>query len=271
MADMSVAGDEDRWMLLERGSEDGLHLVVRTRINPAIDEFAAQNQVTAVICDVHEHFLREDGMPTCMDALYEDEDRLVVLIATMDETAYHTASATGDGRRTIYIAHSGDQQFRARLGSFTSEVSMVSVFTQFEFETYRDFITPSPIDVQFDGDRKVIATLLEQGDDGSQPRKIDFWFYGDRPRLEKLVQRITSRGFVLDHWIDGPAGVVVSLEAPANFASFADLTPHLVDSADEAGVQYDGWETFVIGHGVPAQPSKPKPAFFSRFFGQKKH
>ena len=268
---MSVAGDEDRWRLLERRSSSELPMVVRSRVNSIIAEFAEQNNVTAIICDVLPKYVQDNGFPSCMDELYEHEDRVVQSVASSGVEAYHTASATGDGRRTIYIAHNGDADFRKAISSIRCDVAEISVFTAFEFARYSDFVTPTKLEVQLEGDQGVIDSLQQNGDEGAQPRKIDFWFYGDRRNLDHLAERLSIAGFRVDHWLDDPSGVVLSLDAPADIESFRELTPTLVDASQDAGVEYDGWETFVLAAKGDEPPPPSKPSLFSRIFGARKH
>jgi len=267
----TASGDEDQWILLERCSADNLPLVVRSRKNPTIAQFAEQNVVSAVICDVYPHLVRKDGMPTEMDGLYDLEDRLVAEVDREDGAAYHTASVTGDGRRVIYFAHDRSFPMRTVLDAVQSDVADLSVFTSFDLDVYRDFITPTDLDKQIDGDRQVIENLQKNGDECVVPRKTDFWFYGEKPALEKLVSVLKAKGLKADHWVDDPVGVVLSNEVAPNLSTFAQLTPLLLSSAEECGVEYDGWETFVLkAEGAPLPPS-PKKSLFNKLFGQRKN
>lgn len=270
--DMSVAGDNDRWMLLQRMSGGGQPIVVRTRINPDIHDFAQSNQITAVICDVDPQLVNEQGMPLCMDALYDLEDRLVGLTKDSLKQAYHTASATGDARRTIYFTHSADLEMADLVASAPSDVATIWTTDELAFENYDEFISPTPLDVQIDGDHSVIASLEKHGDNGCTPRKINFWFYGDRSSLDDVASRLSKEGMFIDHWIDDErVGLVMSKTAPATQDHFRDLTPVILEASQSAGVEYDGWETSVLAD-LPAEPNRqaPKP-FLQRLFGKHKN
>lgn len=258
-------------MLLQRVSESGQPIVVRTRINPDIYEFARSNRISALICDVEPKLVSEQGMPLCMDALYDLEDRLVGLIKESPKRAYHTASATGDGRRTIYIAHSADLDIGDVAGSAPCDVATIWATDDFAVETYEEFISPTPLDVQIDGDHSVISSLQKQGDDGVAPRKIDFWFYGDRPSLEDLASRLSDEGMFIDHWLDGDrVGLVMSKTAPASHDHFSALTPAILEASQATGVEYDGWETLVLAD-LSAEPSPSQPtSLLRRLFGKGK-
>jgi len=268
--DPSVAGDDDHWMLLERFSSSDLPLVVRSRINPVAAEFAEANRVVAVIFDLRPEHVRDDGLPTCLDDLHKLEDRIVEAIDECGLNAFHTASVTGDGRRVQYFAIDPALDLAATIGEISSPLGELSVYSELDFATYLEFVSPTPLDRQFNGDRSVISNLEKQGDDGAVARKIDFWFYGNRSALMPLVDQLKHSGFALDHWLDEPAGVVLTIDAPANMSSFGEITPLLVQTAGEFGVEYDGWETLVLTDIAPQPELASKPSLFGRLFGQRK-
>jgi len=269
--DLSVAGDDDRWMLLERVSAENLSLIVRSRINPTVTSFAAAHGVVAVICDVLPQHVRDDGFPSCLDDLHALEDTIIATIANSGVPAFHTASATGDGRRVLYVAADTDLDLAAILSTIPSDVALLSEFSDLDFDVYQDFVSPTKLDTQFNGDRGVMASLAEQGDDGAIPRKIDFWLYGERQGLDQAVKRLLGVGFAVDHWLEDPFGVVLTIESSADMTSFRDLTPLLLETAEEFGVVYDGWETFVVGAEVSRPPTSAKPSLWGRLLGQKKN
>lgn len=268
--DISVSGDDDQWMLLERVSTDGYLLVVRSRINPTIDKFVESNVTVAVICDVLPEFVRQDGMPTCMDELYELEDNIVAMVGVGGAKVFHTASATGDGRRVVYFATESEFEVETLLTSIVCDVANISVFRNIELEIYRQFVTPTKLDRQFDGDQAVISNLESHGDDGSKPRKVDFWFYGERNSLDKLVKRLAADDFDTDHWLDDPLGVVLTKVSPVDFLTFRQITPLLVETSLDCDVDYDGWETLVVAEKSATPVVVPKSTLLSKLFGKRK-
>jgi hypothetical protein len=257
--DMSAAGDEDRWILLRRVSDADMPMIVRTRMNPEVHAFSQSNHVSAVICDVQPALVDEYGMPKCMEALYAFEDRLVGFMEGRLNRVYHTASATGDGRRTIYLAHRAGADIANLASSVQIEVADVWVTDDFTFEAYHGFTAPTPLDVQTESDERVISALEGHGDDGFTPRKIEFWFYGKRSALEVMAAQLANLGLAIEHWLDGDQeGVVMSTIAPATHEHFSMLTPALVYAAQSAGVEYDGWGTDVIAQSANVTaPSGP--------------
>jgi hypothetical protein len=266
---IDAAGDRDIWMLLSRQSEDGYPLVVRTRCNPEVTQFSEVNKVVAVICDVRDDLVNDNGMPSCFEELIDIEDALVAAVAASGKIGYHTASVTGDGRRVFYFAIEPTLPIAELTEEQVVRVGELSLMSDFEFDTYVDFITPTDLDRQLDGDRKVVQNLSEGGDDGQIPRTIEFWFYGERSALQSVADRLTPAGFQHVRWLDETDGVVLSLESAVGMDTFRDLTPLLVNTAAEFGVTYDGWETPVISPQAP--PPQAKPSLFGKLFGQRKH
>ncbi len=273
MSDMSAAGENDRWMLIERQSSDGSTLLVRTRIgNQEVDDFAKANKVTAIICDILPALTRADGMPTCLDKLHVLEDEIVDAIVRDGGRAFHTASVTGDGRRVVYLAHSSSLQIKDAIAKIVSDVCEIQVFDGLEFGAYSDFVAPTPIDMKLDGDRQVITALEGHGDLAEVPRPIEFFFYGKRGNLEEFVAEARERGFVLDHWIEEPSGVMVTRAMPAEFSDFRELTPYLVEAAARFGIVYDGWGTSIVAAQSRSEPmAAPKSPRLAKLFGFKKN
>lgn len=273
MTDLSTAGDNDRWMILERQSDEGLPLIVRSRVNnPEIAKFEDQNKVSAIILDLRPEHVRDDGFPRELEPLHQLEDQIVGKLDALNEQCFHTASVTGDARRVFYVAHSKNAPIEDLVNSIDVEFGELQLFNDFETDVYREFVTPSALDRQLDGDQGVIGALEQNGDQGHFERKIDFWFYGDRAQLEHLLAELQGIGFTLDHWLDEPNGMVASKEAPATMAHFRELTPTLIDLANQHAIDYDGWETFIVtgNEAVTQAVVEPKPtSLFKKLFGQK--
>ncbi len=275
MTDISTSGDEDQWMLLERQSLEGLPMLVRSRTgNPAIASFEDKNQVSAIILDIRPEHVRDDGFPRNLDDIHELEDRIINELDALHAVCIHTASVTGDARRTMYIAHEKSDELEEIIKSLSVDFGELQIASDLEIDVYREFVMPTVLDKQLDGDRGVIAALEGHGDIGTVVRKIDFWFYGERIALDSLIADLSDIGLQLDHWIDEPVGIVATAEIPANTAHFRQLTPLLIELSTKHDVNYDGWETFIVkvdDDTVSApEPEKPK-SLFKKLFGQKKN
>lgn len=277
MTDMSTSGDDARWTLLERQTAEGLPLVVRSRVRDAeILEFEQSNEVSAIIVDLRPEIVRDDGLPRNLDELHRLEDDIVEKLDALPERCIHTASVTGDARRTMYIAHDASAPLQLLVDTFALDFGELQLFRDFELDVYQEFITPTALDKQLEGDQGVIAALESHGDVAEAPRKIDFWFYGERAALDRTLVDLGRLGLELDHWLDDPVGFVATSESPATMVHFRQLTPRLVELADKHGISYDGWETFIVKSDEAVLPevdeaeAKPK-SFMQKLFGQKKN
>lgn len=191
--------------------------------------------------------------------LYEIEDRLAKEPALISAGAFHVGSVTGEGQRRTFYAHKAPIDFGQLVENmqpvgFTCNASSVA-----DRQILLDLITPTVLEIQLNGDQAVITSLRENGDEGGQPRKTDFWFYGPQKALDSLVSILQQRGFSIDHWLDEQRGEVLSREMPVDFATFQSITPALLDAAHKSGVQYDGWETFVVKEAATASGSASSP------------
>lgn len=271
-ADMTVAGDNDKWMLLERASAENLPIVVRTRLNPAIERISESSDVVAVICDVQPNHVQDNGMPSCMTELYELEDRVVALVSGRHLNVYHTASATGDARRVIYFVVESGLDLEPAVSGVSSDVAIVSVHNGIDYEIYREFTRPSSLDRQIDGDRRVIDLLEEHGDQLHIAREVEFFFYGPRHALESLLKEAENQGFVLGSWLDESGGLLLHRVMPAEASEFWNLTPNLLELCDRLGVTYDGWGSPMAAVEPPeVELEPPKSSLLARLFGSKKN
>ena len=241
------AGTGEAWVIYERTGVNGLPLVVLARTGDAEGEkLLREGLVTAVSCRADAGNMNDNGMPRGTDSLYALEDRLAGERALLDAGGVHVASVTGDGQRRAFYAHRAPIDLDAivlgmPVPGFSCDVSAVA-----DRQSLIALITPTALERQLNGDQSVIASLQQQGDDGHVPRKTDFWFYGDKQGIASLAAYLKPKGFIVDHALKDPAGVVLSRNMAVDLAEFRSITPSLVEAAYRAGVEYDGWETLVV-------------------------
>lgn len=273
--DRSVAGDNDSWILFDRLTEDGYPLVVLARTGNAIVEHALRNDLVTVVCATADIALVNDGgMPQHTDRLYPVEEGLTRELGAFDIGAFHVASVTGDGLRRMIFAHATPLDFAPVLELFQPEGYALSAAAPDDRELLINLVRPSGLDRQLNGDLRVISNLQKNGDNGLVPRRTDFWFYGEPARLAFLVEELGPWGYAVDRWLEDPQGVVLFSETSVDFDTFREITPVLVGAAEKHGVEYDGWETFVVRPGIaePAPATAPKPqSLLSKLFGAKKN
>ena len=269
--DHSVAGDKDAWLLFDRTTPDGYPLVVLARTGNVLVEASIRDAfMTVVECEPDVALVNERGMPQHTDRIYPVEDALARELHALSVGALHVASVTGDGLRRLVFTHAQPLDFEPVLRPFEVEGYSLRGTSVDDRDEWVALVTPTDVDRLLDGDRGVISHLEDSGDDGSVPRKTDFWFYGDSAALAKLAEDLGPWGYAIDHWLDDPEGVVLTGEIPANYETFCEVTPMLVSMAERHGVTYDGWETFVVR--PEQEPVEPAPqSLLSRLFGAKKN
>lgn len=249
--------------------------MVRVRENPNIRQFVEANALTAICFWAERDELVDDfGFPRDLSALQAKEDAAIAQLTAAGVAAFHTASVTGEGQRVVYFGHASDIALPFDMGALSMpgfEVRLLSVENR---EAYLGLVTPTQLDLKLNGDQGVIANLEKHGDLGATPRKTDFWFYGERERLQGLASELEGLGYMLDHWIEEPIGIVLTKVTAVDFGAFREISPELLAAANRRGVEYDGWETFVLKQGSPepelTSAAEPK-SFLSKLFGAKKN
>ena len=258
--DLSVQGDNDAWLLLERTTDDGYPLVVLTRTgNTRVEAAINDAYLTVIECQPQSALINERGMPQHTDRIYTVEDELARELEATQAEALHVASVTGDGLRRMFYTHVQPLDFDGILRLFEVDGYSLRAIKCDDRGALRALITPTEVDRQMNGDQSVISKLEKNGDDGSVARKTDFWFYGEAAALAKVAEDLGPWGYAVDHWLDDPEGVVLTSEIPANLDAFREITPILIATAERHGVTYDGWETFVV-RSETAEQEIAKPA-----------
>lgn len=270
--DHSVAGDSASWMLFERATERDYPLVVLARHgNPVLEGALEDALITVVTCEADVALVNDLGMPQQTDRIYPLEDFLARELAAFDVGAMHAASITGDGERRMVYVHTAPLDFAPLLDACPVPGYTLTATAPKDRAALVALITPTALDHQLSGDMGVISTLAQNGDDGSQPRKTEFWFYGDRPALDAAAHELAVQGFAFSHETENGEGVVLAADITPEFTTFRRLTPMLLDVAARHGVTYDGWETFVWRpEPLAPEPQQQRGSFLSRLFGGKK-
>lgn len=246
-AEADNTGTGEAWVVYERTGVNGLPLVVLARTGNAEGEMLLrEGLVTAVSCRADADNMNENGMPQGTDRLYALEDRLAGERALVDAGGVHVASVTGDGQRRTFYAHRAPIDLNAIVRGMSVPGFSCDASTVADRQSLIALITPTALERQLNGDQSIIAVLQQKGDDGHVPRKTDFWFYGDKQGIASLAAYLKPKGFTVDHALKDPAGVVLSRNMAIDLAEFRSITPSLVEAADRAGVEYDGWETRVV-------------------------
>ncbi len=121
-----------------------------------------------------------------------------------------------------------------------------------DWQLYREQLLPTKYDEQSIKNQQVVMALVEAGDRIEQPRDVRHWAYfpTDEAR-QQYIERVTAGGMTLvDQNNEGNApntfGVCTSMNHAVGGMFIDDLTGGLLDIAEEAGGEYDGWESPVV-------------------------
>ncbi|ELP35333.1 DUF695 domain-containing protein [Rhodopirellula baltica] len=211
---------------------------------------------------------RDDGLSSQEEfqTLCDIEDAIVDALANGNFIAHYVGRNTSGGCRDFYIYSDNGQTVSDVLSQ-----AMVP-FTDYQFDTdhrhepdwsaYRDFLCPSPRDMQLIQNQHVIESLQESNDQLDILRNVSHWaYFTDASARKKFVSESHAIGFALHHEIDPDAksnkwGAVVTREHAVDYSSLAEVTLALYDIATELGGDYDGWETPVISEANQALPPK---------------
>lgn len=200
---------------------------------------------------------REDGLSS------NDEYEQLGLIEDQLEQQLHDGSTalyvgrnTYNGYRDFYFYLTGAEDWDSRvqqaMAPFTSYQFESGTRNDKEWNTYRNFLYPSDLDMQVIQDRRVIEQLKSQGDNLTTPREILHWIYLPHSLTRQAFEsKARGLGFSAHHYIDPDDdqqdfGIVVTRIDTPSYHEIADATLPLFRLAKEYGGSYDGWETQVI-------------------------
>jgi uncharacterized protein YaaR (DUF327 family) len=155
----------------------------------------------------------------------------------------------------IYVKDSIDIRDRLHkmyANTFGKYEHSVTIKEDPEWKTYRTFLFPNEETQETMSNQKVIDNLQENGDDLSQPRKVDHWIYFKSPKdLETFVHEIRNENFKIESSDlisanEFPFQLHLSRTDYVDLVSINKITMFLRKTAALHGGDYDGWETSII-------------------------
>ncbi len=191
-----------------------------------------------------------NGMPSAETnrALYEMEDHL-----------HDWASARG-GLEVGRLTFGGRREFFVYTATDDADVVLAELqkrFTDFEIETfsredpdwevYREFLYPTPVDLQRIRNQKVVRALADHGDDPAIPRPIDhFAYFPDVASRRRFREKIVESGFEVDYEEEAETGdlrfgIAFKSHGPVDLSTVDHVTIPLFLEAEKCGGTYDGW------------------------------
>ena len=201
---------------------------------------------------------REDGMSSNEEStkLWEIEEVIVEQISA-DFDVIYVGRLTNDNHRDFYF-YFGDDQFIDKSLSramvrFPDYEYDFGVKENDKWESYFNFLYPSPRSYQSIMNRRVLDHMEERGDQLEDARPVDHWIYfktaGDRKEFETEVKKL---GFKIKDTSLGKEEtayrykLVVSREDKISSNEIDTYTVQLWELANDLNGDYDGWETQLI-------------------------
>lgn len=199
----------------------------------------------------------EDGLPDGEEAR-SLEPVGEALIAAMAREAGATnvgQMSAGGYRRWFFYAGSGRVEGAVRkvfdrVSGYEPRVRSQEDPT---WRNYREKLYPSPEQMRWINDLRVLLMLGQHGDSGLRPRQVEHWaYFGDRAAAGRFARWCTDNGYALDgdaqpyQSDDGTFGVRFSHIGPATIEAINERTVAADSAARQLGGEYDGWETMLI-------------------------
>lgn len=197
---------------------------------------------------------REDGLPEkeAFEKLYRVADSVEALMNRTVQNVF-AGTFTYQCERLGYFYVADTIGIRSKLRQlyrmeFNSEYFHINIKEDEKWDTYRKFLYPNEITMEYIQNEKVTSKLLEAGDDLSKSRLVDHWLYfkteTDRDRFEEAIKK---EGYKTDQ--SSPAKdkrypIRISRKDMVDVASISQQTLALKKMASKYRGEYDGWETF---------------------------
>ena len=225
-------------------------------LQAASDAAVAQNPFLAYV-RIFMRSPREDGLSSQQefDQLIVIEDAVIERLAAT-KLATYVGRITADGCRDLYFYAPKEQgidpNVRAAMKAFTDYDFEVGTRAEADWDTYLNFLYPTPEDYQGMQNRRVCQALEEAGDAFATERPIEHWVYfPDKETQQRFISRAVELGYTLDGAYeptdeDTRYCVRLSCNGIPSFANINGLTVPLFRLAQECGGDYDGWETQVV-------------------------
>jgi hypothetical protein len=204
---------------------------------------------------VHER--KESGLPTRPEVqAIQDLEEAVVEKAEPRGAIFVGAATTGEQRRSIFYVPSRECITEGLLTD-VPEARRGKVFVDIEEDPewayYREFLYPIPSMYRMMMDERVLRSLADKGDIASIPRRNDHWAYFDEvASRDEFVAWLEKNGYAVEQLIEAGDG---DTKHGVQFYHTSDVLPETIHPVieairvaveDEAGGEYDGWETFVV-------------------------
>jgi uncharacterized protein (TIGR01619 family) len=201
---------------------------------------------------------KEDGLSSSeeSDFLWEIEDQLIASI-NLKHAAVYAGRLTHNGARDYYF-YFGDEVL---MDKTVSDVMVNFPAYEYDFgikendnwDSYFNFLYPSPRDYQSIMNRRVLTQLEKNGDKLTESREVDHWIFfksdADRKMFEDEVLKRNFRIKVKDfskEYGENPYKLVITRGDKVGWKDIDKYTIELWELANQFHGDYDGWECPII-------------------------
>lgn len=195
---------------------------------------------------------RDDGFPNNpeLQQLRQIEDAANDAISVLSSEIAYVGRKNGDATFDLYFyasnPHDAEACLRQAMIPYSHEFDTGSRLDA-EWETYFNFLYPTPRDWQRISNQRTVAHFEQAGDDVSKPREVDHFIYFQNENTRDAYQRDAMKlGFAVK---DAPKNPDESnkflLHLVRNdlidLTNIDDVTLTLFDLAEDHAAEYDGW------------------------------
>ena len=200
---------------------------------------------------------RADGLSSSEEAetLWEMEDLIVKEISSKHDVIY-VGRLTNNNRRDLYFYFGSDKLIDSTLSKcmvrYPDYEYEFGINENDNWDSYFNFLYPSPRAIQRMQNRKVLEHMEKEGDKLLASRPVDHWIYfkteNDRKQYEREVNKL---GFKTVDKNSNDASeykfkLVISRNDKVSGDEINDYTIELWELAKKYNGDYDGWETPLI-------------------------
>ncbi len=171
------------------------------------------------------------------------DDRFAELLKGVTARLAATHTEPQQGRRSYLLVSAEPAKVLAALEGIKQPAGVTvaaRTLAAADLEAWR----PTPLEFQDSQDERVRLSLEEQGDDGTTPRMVEFFFYGgDRAALRAAAN---EQGFQTRKAEGARDGIILSRKTAVDSKTLAPLNNQFLGWSSRFGAEYDGWETEVV-------------------------
>lgn len=197
---------------------------------------------------------KENGLSSNEESenLWEIEDQLTTSINSKHDVVY-VGRLTNNGTRDFYFYFGNeiamDKTVWDIMVKFPGYQYDVGIKENDHWDSYVNFLYPSPKDYQSIQNRSVLTLLEKRGDKLTEMREVDHWIYfkaeADRNKFEDEVLkkgfRIRNKDFSIEYG-ENPHRLVITRLDKVGWDDIDAYTIELWELANLCNGDYDGWE-----------------------------